>query len=429
MSGRRRLLLTTCLVFAIAVFARAQQQPPTNLFHVASADAVFDGSVVHDISLRVNSQDWQTLKDHFLDNTYYPADIAIDDAVVRNIGIKSRGSGSRSGTKPGLKLDFSRYTSGQQFFGLKSLVLRNNTQDPSNMRERLSMLLFARLGLPAPREAFARLWINKHYAGLYTVVEPLDTVFVQRALGQSGGYLYSYDYPTDAPPYNFEYRGSDPNVYVPTPFSPETHTSDPQPEVIERWIEAINLSSDAAFRSAIAPYVDLQAFVQFVAIETFLGDDDGVLGNWGMNNFYSYRPENTTQFGLLPWDKSDAFIAGYTPSIWHNISDNPPEHKNRLMMRALAYPDVYNAYLDAETACVSAINTPTAEHPDGPGWLESEIQNEYAQIREAALADPVKPFTNDQFEQSVAALIDFARHRGNFVANEVAQARGVTVTR
>ena len=218
---------------------------------------------------------------------------------MRNIGIKSRGSGSRSGTKPGLKLDFSRYISGQQFFGLKSLVLRNNTQDPSNMHERLSMLLFARLGLPAPREAFARLWINKHYAGLYTVVEPLDTVFIQRALGQSGGYLYSYDYPTDAPPYNFEYRGSDPNIYVPTPFSPETHTSDPQSEVIERWIEAINLSSDAAFRSAIAPYVDLQAFVQFVAIETFLGDDDGVLGNWGMNNFYSYRPENTTQFGLL----------------------------------------------------------------------------------------------------------------------------------
>ena len=127
---------------------------------------------------------------------------------------------------------------------------------------------------------------------------------------------------------------------MPTPFSPETHTSDPQPEVIERWIEAINLSSDAAFRSAIAPYVDLQAFVQFVAIETFLGDDDGVLGNWGMNNFYSFRPEKTTQFTLLPWDKSDAFIAGYTSSIWHNISDNPPEHKNRLMMRALAYPDV-----------------------------------------------------------------------------------------
>ena len=79
-------------------------------------------------------------------------------------------------------------------------------------------------------------------------------------------------------------------------------------------------------------------------------------------------------------------------------------------------------------ACVSAIDTPSAEHSDGPGWLESEIQNEYAQIREAALADPVKPFTNDEFEQSVAALIDFARHRGDFVASEVAQARGVTAT-
>ena len=108
MRATRRLFLTTCWVLSIAVIAHAQQQPPTNLFHVTSADAVFDNSVVHDISLSLNSQDWQTLKDHFLDDTYYPADIAIDDAVVRNVGIKSRGNGSRSGTKPGLKVDFSR---------------------------------------------------------------------------------------------------------------------------------------------------------------------------------------------------------------------------------------------------------------------------------------------------------------------------------
>ena len=65
-------------------------------------------------------------------------------------------------------MDFDRYTSDQKFLGLKSFVLRNNTQDASNMHERLSMLLFRRLGLPASREAHTKLYINNEYAGLYT---------------------------------------------------------------------------------------------------------------------------------------------------------------------------------------------------------------------------------------------------------------------
>jgi hypothetical protein len=31
-------------------------------------------------------------------------------------------------------------------------------------------------------------------------------------------------------PYYFEYRGSDPESYVPLPFEPETHEDDPRPD-------------------------------------------------------------------------------------------------------------------------------------------------------------------------------------------------------
>ena len=111
------------------------------------ADPFFDGSVLHDIFLTINSRDWASLKEHFLDNTYYPADFKWSGQTVRNIGIRSRGTGSRSGVKPGLRVDFDRYTTDQKFLGLKSFILRNNTQDPSGMRERLSMELFKRMGL------------------------------------------------------------------------------------------------------------------------------------------------------------------------------------------------------------------------------------------------------------------------------------------
>ena len=154
-----RALLLVCLQASVAA-AQPAASPPQTLLGPTSIDALFDDSVLHDITLNISTLDWQMLKVHYLENTYYPADFRWRTNVVRNIGIKSRGSGSRSGTKPGLKIDFAKYTTDQTFLGMKSIVLRNNTQDPSGMRERLSMLLFRRMGLQASRGANARLFIN-----------------------------------------------------------------------------------------------------------------------------------------------------------------------------------------------------------------------------------------------------------------------------
>jgi len=418
---RRCALLALFLALPFQLPVGAQLRP--QLLGAGSADAFFTDSIVHDIRLLLNADDWRTLKARYLEDTYYPSDFVWNGIVVRSVGIKSRGSGSRSGTKPGLKVDFSRYTSDQRFIGLKSVVLRNNTQDASNMHERVSMLFFRRLGIPAPREAYARLWVNEQYAGLYTIVESLDKVFLKGAFGEDTGYFYSYDYPAGAAPYYFEYRGADPGLYVPVPFAPETHDSDPRPEFIEQLAGAVNLTSDAVFRTVMARYMDLPAILRFIALEAFLGDDDGFLGNWGMNNFYTYRFDNTTRFTIIPWDKSDAFLAGYTPSIWHNITDVPPAQRNRLMARALGHDDLYASYLDALTKCVQLADERLTEDPGGPGWLEREVRREYVQIRDAARNDEVKPFTNDQFEQSVADLLEFARQRGAFVSAEIARAR------
>lgn len=159
----------------------------------SGADAFFDDGALQEIRLAINSRDWETLKSNYLDNTYYPTDFRWRDQVVRNVGIRSRGIGSRSGIKPGLRIDFDRYTSNEKFLGLKSFVLRNNTQDASNMHERISMLLFKRLNLPAPREAHTRLYVNDAYAGLFTIVESIDKSFLNRTFGEDTGYLYKYD--------------------------------------------------------------------------------------------------------------------------------------------------------------------------------------------------------------------------------------------
>ena len=71
------------------------------------------------------------------------------------------------------------------------------------------------------------------------------------------------------------------------------------------------------------------------ATEVFLADQDGIVGEWGMNNFFMYRPPISNQFRLIVWDKSQAFVMGQTYPIWHNITDVPEANRNRLMNRAL----------------------------------------------------------------------------------------------
>ena len=385
------------------------------------ADAFFDDTVLHEIRLTMNSKDWQTLKDNYLDNTYYPTDFRWRDQTLRNVGIRSRGNGSRSGVKPGLRVDFDRYTSSQKFLGLKSFVLRNNTQDPTNMHERVSMLLFKRLGAPAPREAHTRMYVNDAYAGLFTIVESIDKNFLTRTFGEETGYLYKYDYPVDQPPYRFEDKGADPAQYVPLPFKPETHETDPRPEFVVQLVQTVNSASDAAFKTSVGEYLDLTQFIRHVAVEVFIGDYDGFIGNYGVNNFYLYRFDNQKRFAFIAWDKSEAFQAGPTSSILHNINDVPDAQKNKLMTRVLSFTDLHNQFLDTLLECARVAAEPAAG--DARGWLEREVDREYRQIRDAALADTEKPYSNDAFEQGVAGFLDFARRRSEIVTAEANASR------
>ena len=103
-------------------------------------DDFFDDTFVHELRIDIKSSDWDTLRRNFLDNTYYPVIFHWiykgKDIVLNDVGIRSRGHGSRSPVKPNLRVDVNRYAPGQTFLGLGSFVLKANNQDPSMLKER-----------------------------------------------------------------------------------------------------------------------------------------------------------------------------------------------------------------------------------------------------------------------------------------------------
>jgi hypothetical protein len=411
--------------FAIAVLValaslHAQTSPPPRL----TPDDLFDPNTVQDILLTVNSRDWAELKERYRENVYYQADLRWRGEVVRNIGIRSRGRGSRSESKPGLRVDFNRYVSGQQFLGLKSVVLDNLTQDPSMLKERVVMRFFTEMGMPAPRVAHVRLFVNNAFAGLYTVVETIDKDFLERTLNENDGYLYEFKH-TD--PYGFEYLGSELEKYAEF-FEPKTHEHDSMASLyrpIKELAWTVSESPDSMFVSSMSEYLDLRTFFTYAAVENFLADRDGVLGDWGMNNFYLYRLGGKTVSQLLPWDKDSSFWA-VDYGIWTNME------ANALARRALKEPPLQRVYLEALRRCAElALRPPepgpgiarrrTLEETPQTGWLEREVSFVYSQIREIAEADEAKPFSTERFEDEIAKVLEFSRARPRYVLHETEQ--------
>jgi hypothetical protein len=128
-----------------------------------------------------------------------------------------------------------------------------------------------------------------------------------------------------------------------------------------------------------------------------------------VNNHYLYRMNARSLHQFIPWDASSSLRAlDYPLHAGHD--------ENVLMRRAMAVPELKQAYYDAlmEAASLFDLRIPSAGEP-GPGWLESEATRLLGLIRPAMYADQVKQYTNDEFDAGAAEVVTFAQLRGEVV--------------
>jgi spore coat protein CotH len=350
----------------------------------AGGAPIFDPTVLHDARIEIDPSAWQALRDDYLSNQYYAANFSVDAVAVAQVGIRSRGEGSRSEEKPGLKVDFNRYVPGQEYYGYKSLVIDNLTQDASMLRERLAFLVYEAMGIAAPRNAHARLTVNGQYWGLFALVEPVSKPFLKSRLGEESGNLFDYEWRFH---YDFSWLGDASTQYVPLPFEPETNEDHPDvADGLVAFVRAINETPVAGFAAAIGPRIDVDRFLTYVATENALAEADGIVGNQGLNNFYLYEYGQTNRFVFIPWDKDNTFSSGSWP-LYRNLD------KNVLTARLAADPAKRAVYADAVVRTTTSFLNPR--------WLTPQLETAYQQIRAAALADARKPFSNGEFEAAV----------------------------
>ena len=387
----RRNFLPTLATAAAPVVAKAAKAPNAA---ASPADEFFDITKVQDIRLELDPNDWKTLRENFLENTWYRGRIEWN-GVIAEMSLRSRGSGSRNPVKPGLKISFTR-KEGTPFLGLNGFALINFYQDATMMKDYLAYDLFHRAGIASPRHTHTRLFINGEYWGVYGISEEVDTRFLQTRFGENNGDLYEYNWSWE---YRWEHYSDDPDMYVPDPFEAKNKNADIA--AVANWISVMNDTPDDGWTAALSRTMDPQRFLTYLAVESFYDERDGILGNWGINNYYLYRSTKDARFLFIPWDRNTSFEQWERP-IFNDAYRN-------VLTRRLFSRGEFEKYYRAELARVTAIAGGAG------GWLDTTLNTRLNEIRSSMDGDPKQPYRRWDVDDKIQQLRDFALRREGFV--------------
>ena len=307
--------------------------------------------------LQFDGKDWGTLTIRYKGNSSY--------------------GGAPSELKRSLKLDFDAPDKSGTFFGMSKLNLNNNAFDPSQMREVLAYDVFHRASVPAPRTAFAKVFITvpglymREYAGLFTVVEEIDQTFFKERWGEKVGVLVKPEGLRGLPDLGDEWAN-----YASRYVSKVTAKLDEAARFIA-FVKFVNQASDEEFARRIGEHLDVDEFLHFLAGEVVLVNTDSPLA---MNhNYWVTIHPDTHKVIWVPWDMNMAF-GGFGGGD-ADLSLHKPSAPGMFPLadRVLAIPALVQRY----DQIVREMTTANATI----GRLNTQMQTVAAAIRAAVAAD------------------------------------------
>ncbi len=277
-------------------------------------------------------------------------DLAAEGKTWKKVGLRFKGNftylSSANSLRRPLKIDIDRHDDKQRFHGLKKLNLNNGVTDPTRTIESLSYAVFRAAGVPAPRTALAQLTLtvpgkyDREFLGLYTLIEQVDKTFLKDRFKDGSGLLLKPEGLR-----GLEYLGEQWEPYQKR-YQAKDEVSKKQQQRLIDFVRLVNKANDEQFRKEIGDYLDVDAFLRFLAANALLANLDSFLA-FG-HNYYLYLRPDTNRFVFIPWDV-DLALGKWPPggmqqqqaelSIRH-----PHAGENKLIDRLLAMKEVNEKY-------------------------------------------------------------------------------------
>jgi spore coat protein H len=173
------------------------------------------------------------------------------------------------------------------------------------MNEALALKLYRDAGVPAPRTAYARVYVTakggeaKRYLGLYTIVENVDSNFTESRFKVAGGALFK---PVTILPFKFLTRDwADYNQM----YDPKTDLTPADKQRVIDFSDLLTNASDQVFTARVGEFLDLNAFAKYMAVVVWMANPDSLLH--AGQNYYVHLNPTTNKFVFLPWDQDHSF--------------------------------------------------------------------------------------------------------------------------
>jgi hypothetical protein len=310
---------------------RDDQPPPTPGPKVSPGDVktfpgsdLYEPSVLRSIFLQFENADWEKeLSDFANTDVDVPATVIVDGKSYAGVGVHFRGASSYftvgEGYKRALNLSFDFMRHDQNLLGYRTLNLLNSHEDPSFLRTVLYSHV-AREYIPAPKANFVRVVINGESWGVYVNVQQFNKDFVRDNFGTTKGARWKVP-GSPRGRGSLAYLGNDPDDYrriyeIKSKDDPKSWND------LIRLCKVLNETPPEKLEAALAPLLDIDGALKFLALENALVNNDGY---WIRTSDYNLYQGTNGQFHLIPHDANETFSLPGGPGFGRRLNRPFPD--------------------------------------------------------------------------------------------------------
>jgi hypothetical protein len=289
---------------------------------------LYDPGTLRTVFLQFENADWEKELAAFHNtDVEVPATAIVDGKTYNDVGVHFRGASSYmmvpEGSKRSLNLSFDFADEKQEIGGYRTLNLLNANSDPTFVRTVIYSEI-AQHYLPAPKANYMRVVINGESWGIYVNAQQFNKDFTRDYFKSTKGARWKVP-GSPGGRGGMEYLGEDASAYK-TLYEIKTK-DDPKAwaDLIEVF-RVLNQTPADKLEAALAPLLDVDGVLRFLALEVALVNSDGY---WTRASDYSIYQDEKGRFHVIPHDMNEGLAdegggRGFPPPGFEGMRGQAP---------------------------------------------------------------------------------------------------------